>query len=166
MTYIIGISSLNRDSTTSLITTDGRLLAVISEDRFTRVKQQGGFPHNGMRYIFDKFELTPDKIDSVCYSFMRWDDEQNAIMKSAELDRIRGRNGVFDPFGKYLHKRAYDRWNEDSVRYHRQYNDELFEGLKRFGLADKVRFYHHHYSHAASAYYLSGYDEALIVSID
>ena len=166
MKYIIGISSLNRDSTTSLITTDGRLLAVISEERFTRVKQQDGFPHNGMRYIFEKFGLTPNDIESVCYSFMKWDDERDAILKSAEADRLRGRNGVFDPFGKYLHQRAYDRWNEASVRFHKMYNEELYEGLKGYGIADKIRFYHHHLTHAVSAYYLSGFDDALIVSID
>ncbi len=166
MKYIIGISSLNRDSTTSLITIDGRLLAVVSEDRFTRIKQQGGFPHRGMEYIFKEFSLSPDDVESVCYSFMSWQDERDAMSMSTEIDRNGHRKGIFDPFGGYLHRRLYKRWNDEGVASHRRYNGELIDGLKPYGLADKVRFYHHHYSHATTAYYMSGFDDCLIVSID
>ena len=127
MKYIIGISSLNRDSTTSLITIDGRLLAVVSEDRFTRIKQQGGFPHRGMEYIFKEFSLSPDDVESVCYSFMSWQDERDAMSMSTEIDRNGHRKGIFDPFGGYLHRRLYKRWNDEGVASHRRYNGELIE---------------------------------------
>ena len=51
MKYIIGISSFNRDSTVSLLTENGTLLGAVSEEKFSRVKQQGGFPHMALRYL-------------------------------------------------------------------------------------------------------------------
>jgi len=165
MKYIIGLSSVNRDSTVSLISVDGRLQAVVAEDRFTRVKQQGGFPHRGLRYLIEKFGLDRSNVESVCYSFLNWEGERDAILASARIDEKR-RNGLFDPIGTYLHNRGYKRWNEGAVHYQKGYNDEVIEGLKEYGLDDRLRFYHHHYCHATSAYYLSGFDECLVVSLD
>jgi len=165
MKYIIGLSSINRDSTVSLITTDGHLEAVVAEDRFTRVKQQGGFPHRGMRYLINQFDLDREDIESVCYSFLDWQGERDAIEASARLDASR-RNGIFDPLGSYLHKKGYARWNEAAVRHQKAYNDELIEGLREYGLDDRLRFYHHHYCHATTAYYMSGFDECLVASLD
>ena len=131
MTYIIGLSSINRDSTTSLISPDGRILAVVAEDRFTRVKQQGGFPHIGMRYILGTFGVRPEAIDSVCYSFLNWEDERHAILESAASDAADSAHGPFDPLGRLLHRRGDDRWNRAAIDHQRRDNSELETGLDR-----------------------------------
>ena len=50
--------------------------------------------------------------------------------------------------------------------FHRRHQEDLEAALRDVGLADKLKRVEHHSSHAANAYYYSGFDEALIVTID
>lgn len=63
-------------------------------------------------------------------------------------------------------KRASGQWEKDATAYHRQWQEELEAALADFGLAGKLKRVEHHLSHAANAYYTSGFDDALIVTLD
>ena len=63
-------------------------------------------------------------------------------------------------------KRASERWRKDASAYHRRWHEELEASLKDLCLLGKLRRVEHHASHAANAYYNSGCDEALIVTLD
>ena len=86
MKYIIGISSFNRDSTVSLLTENGTLLGAVSEEKFSRVKQQGGFPHMALRYLLSNHNVKNEQIDSICYSFMSAEDEEKVIREKQKQD--------------------------------------------------------------------------------
>jgi len=58
------------------------------------------------------------------------------------------------------------KWAEASRANHQQWQKELETGLNKFGLLPKLKRYEHHLSHAANAYLNSGYERALIVTID
>ena len=45
--HILGISAFYHDSATALVT-DGRIVAAVQEERFTRKKQDAGFPRNAI----------------------------------------------------------------------------------------------------------------------
>ena len=57
-------------------------------------------------------------------------------------------------------------WRERAVADHKHWNEELLRELKALGLDGKLRHSEHHASHAANAYYSSGFDEALVVTLD
>lgn len=83
-------------------------------------------------------------------------------LKRTVYDRI-ARHGWLD---WKAHRRLFQEWATTAVQDHRRWADELADGLARFGLADKLRRFHHHDTHAANAYYASGYDQALVVTLD
>lgn len=57
-------------------------------------------------------------------------------------------------------------WGEQAMADHERWNAELIAGLAELGLDKKLKHYEHHLSHAANAYLASGYDRALIVTLD
>ncbi len=61
---------------------------------------------------------------------------------------------------------AERRYLADLRLNHRQWQEELHRGLEKYGLPGKLRCYEHHLSHAANAYLASGFERALIVTID
>jgi len=63
-------------------------------------------------------------------------------------------------------KRGSTQWGRDASAFHRKWHEELESSLEDFGLAPKLKRIEHHASHAANAYYNSGFDEALIVTLD
>ncbi len=63
-------------------------------------------------------------------------------------------------------KRGSDQWGREAQQFHKKWQEELEGALGEMGLADKLKRYEHHITHAANAYYGSGFDEALIVSLD
>jgi len=69
-------------------------------------------------------------------------------------------------FAERIAKKESAAWGERAVAAHQHWNEELHAGLKELGLEDKLKQYDHHLSHAANAYYASGFDRALIVTLD
>ena len=65
-----------------------------------------------------------------------------------------------------LHKKFYNSWLKQAIADHQQIALELSEGLKSFNLEGKLKRFNHHDTHAANAFYSSGYDEALLVTLD
>jgi carbamoyltransferase len=67
---------------------------------------------------------------------------------------------------RWVASRYSRKWLRAAVADHRRFHAELMEGLGKFGLAEKLVRVDHHASHSANAYYTSGFDEALIVTLD
>jgi carbamoyltransferase len=65
-----------------------------------------------------------------------------------------------------MHRRSCRQWYAEASADHQKWSRELEAGLTEYGLAGKLRRYHHHDTHAANAYFASGYDRALLVTLD
>jgi carbamoyltransferase len=65
-----------------------------------------------------------------------------------------------------MHRREFRRWVHNSAAEHHAYTRELEAGLAEYGLAGKLRRFHHHDTHAANAFFGSGFDRALLVTFD
>jgi carbamoyltransferase len=63
-------------------------------------------------------------------------------------------------------KRGSERWGREASQFHLRWQQELESALTELQLGDKLKRVEHHISHAANAYYKSGYDQALIVTLD
>jgi len=77
--------------------------------------------------------------------------------------RLLGSEGVVS---RNIAKRGSEKWGREATQFHHHWQQELDRGLSELGLAGKLQRVEHHVSHAANAYYTSGYDDALIVTLD
>lgn len=78
---ILGISPLDKDATVSIVE-DGKILYAAGEERFTRVKQQGGFPHKALENALAYTGTSLDEIDHVAYAFTDAQAEKKIIDKN------------------------------------------------------------------------------------
>lgn len=67
---------------------------------------------------------------------------------------------------EWFANRELRRWRKNARKDHQHWSSELNKGLQKFGLQDKLVRVDHHLSHAANAYYNSGFEDALIVTLD
>lgn len=72
----------------------------------------------------------------------------------------------FAGFSALMGRRASQQWLEVASRGHRHWQDDLLQGLQELGLSGKLRRLEHHLTHAAGAYLASGFDRALVVTLD
>jgi carbamoyltransferase len=77
--------------------------------------------------------------------------------------RLAGTEGVLS---RNVAKRSSFTWSRDSITFHKAWQQELEENLRDLGLLDKLKRYEHHLAHAANAYFASGFERALIVTLD
>jgi len=93
--------------------------------------------------------------------------EPNERMDKRLLNKVFYRfAGVEGVLSRNVARRGSQDWSRDAMTYHKAWQDELEENLSELGLLDKLQRYDHHLSHAANAFYASGYERALIATLD
>lgn len=93
--------------------------------------------------------------------------EENLSMKKPWYkERAYSMASTWQSVGELAAEWGFRDWIGRAVADHRRYEAELMEGLRQSGLADKLVRLDHHLTHAANAYYTSGFGEALIVTLD
>jgi carbamoyltransferase len=63
-------------------------------------------------------------------------------------------------------RRGSEQWGRSATKFHYKWQQELEAGLAEAGFEGKLKRVEHHLSHSANAYYTSGFDQALIVTLD
>ncbi|MFN8524777.1 MAG: carbamoyltransferase C-terminal domain-containing protein [Chloroflexota bacterium] len=166
MTTVLGISALDKNVTAALVA-DGRILKVVMEERLTRVKQQAGFPYRSIATLFRETGLEPRDVDAVTYPFFPWAEEGREKLGGFLADlRLAGRQ-IGDPVGWLRHEAYYAGWVAATTLSHRKWNAALRRGLRQVGLGSvSVEHVPHHAAHAASAYFCSAFDRALVATFD
>ena len=115
-------------------------------EALNKLAGSGRVPSPGMKVRFEGYEDYMDKPKSreILYKL---------TASTAMADRL-------------THLVRYWRWCIHSAQDHQMWSEELEKGLKERGLLDKLQRVEHHHAHVANAYYTSGYDEALCLSLD
>jgi len=135
---------------------DGEVIAAAEEERFVRVKHAVGKPCvNSIRFCIAQAGIKPGDIDAVAFPWSV--DEFNRKKWAYALKTI-----LSEP------SRAYKILTKAS-KNNAAIKEKVFVILAAEGITvprEKVFFVEHHIAHAASAYLLSGYEEAAIMSID
>ncbi len=162
---ILGISALDTDCTAALIQGD-KVTFSAGEERFSRIKQHAGFPHKSIEFILNRSGLGPEDIDIVAYPFFPWYKEAFLISKGYIQNNLFNIFKHDDLKSKFYHFAYYTRFCKQAFLDHRKFHMDLTQSLQRLGLGNKLRRVEHHLSHAASAFYTSGFNEALIVTFD
>lgn len=164
---IIGLSPTVHESAAGVIV-DGRLVAAASEERFTRVKSQGGFPHQALAFVMKEAGVTSREVDYVAYAALPYAQE-----RSLDLQAYFSNVGYIARCGGNIKHRALHFLNYSrNILFNMEWQSWggtvrlMVKELAKYGLADKLTYVDHHLSHVASAYYSSGFDRALAVSLD
>lgn len=137
---IIGISAFYHDSACCVIQ-NGKVLAAVQEERFSRKKNDPDLPVNAFMYCLDQAEISIADIDCIAY----YEDP----VKKSERQLWSGSKQIS----------AESIYDLDPKHVIRQIRKEL-------GYDGPIKIYEHHQSHAASAFYFSGFDSAAILTVD
>lgn len=158
------------------VVVDGRLVAAVNEERLVRLKQARGFPRRSVEEALRVAGIDPGSIDGVALGHrdMSFRDEVRAWRGWFEerRDDLSVHAAFFRAAARYadvadrvpILKRLYYslRWPVHAWRRHRI--RRIVSG--EFSIDAPVRFYHHHFSHAMAAYRASGFEDALVVTMD
>ncbi|WP_336366670.1 carbamoyltransferase family protein [Marinobacter sp. C2H3] len=83
---VLGISPLDKDSTVAIVE-DGQVVFAAGEERFSRNKQQSGFPRLALEAGLAYTGLRMEDFDQVCYPFLTWQNEQKLYSKNLEDEK-------------------------------------------------------------------------------
>ncbi|MCP4620240.1 MAG: hypothetical protein GY844_27865, partial [Bradyrhizobium sp.] len=146
---ILGISCYYHDAAACLVV-DGEIEAAASEERFTRVKHDHGFPDHAIASCLERGGISASELDYVAFydkPFLKFERILETYIATA-------------PFGLPSFIKAIPLWIKKKLWIPKLIEQSLpgFEG--------PVLFAEHHESHAASAFYPSPFESAAFLTID
>jgi carbamoyltransferase len=153
---------------------DGRILAAVNEERIVRKKMAYGFPSEAIREVLRIAGWSAADVDRVAVAtcdnyFTAGTREWNGWFEGRRDGSLR--STVFDlasllgPGGSVPGlKTLYFKARAPIFAQRRSRITELLR--HEFELEARPAFLNHHYAHAASAYYTSGFEDALVVTLD
>ncbi|WP_088345253.1 MULTISPECIES: carbamoyltransferase [Rhodomicrobium] len=153
---ILGISAFYHDSAAALVE-DGRIVAAAQEERFTRKKHDAAFPEHAIRYCLDTAGVDLDEVDHVAFF-------EKPLVKFERLLETYLANA---PGGFQSFRTAIPVWIKEKLFQ----KSGLTKSLKPFSAtgtvgSKKLLFAGHHQSHAASAFFASPFEEAVVLTLD
>lgn len=155
MTNILGISALYHDSAAALVS-DGRIVAAAQEERFSRIKQDAGFPRQAIEYVLAEAGIDGSQIDHIVFY-------EKPFLK---FERLLDTYFTFAPAGFRSFREAMPIWGREKLFQRRLLGKALGRIDPAMGDPAKLRFSDHHLSHAASAFYPSPFESAAVLTMD
>ncbi|MEL6374799.1 MAG: carbamoyltransferase N-terminal domain-containing protein, partial [Pseudomonadota bacterium] len=156
---ILGLSAYYHDSAAALLI-DGRPVAAAQEERFTRRKHDAGFPAHAIGYCLDEAGLTLRDIDHVCF-FEKPLIKFERLLETYLANAPRGFGSFRTAMPVWLKEKLFQKIN--LAKALTAASDGV---LDEKAATAKLLFAEHHQSHAASAYYPSPFDEAVVLTMD
>ena len=140
--YILGISCYYHDSAACILK-DGELIAASTEERFSRIKHDNGFPNLAIEFCLESAGITTDDLDYAVFYEKPFLKMQRILMSS---------------LGTY--PRSIGFFRESMISW---FNEKLWiktQLLDKLNIPDKkLLFVEHHLSHAASTFFTAGWDD-------
>ncbi len=152
---ILGISAFYHDSAAALVE-DGRIVAAAQEERFTRKKYDSGYPANAIAYCLAEAGAALQDIDYVAFY-------DKPLLK---FNRLIETYLAFAPHGFRSFREAIPLWLGQKLFQKRALIKKLNSAAPGFDWESRLLFSEHHLSHAASAFYPSPFDDAVILTMD
>ncbi len=152
---ILGISAFYHDAAAALVE-DGRVVAAAQEERFTRQKYDSRYPKNAIAYCLAEAGIGLHEVDHVAFY-------DKPLLK---FERLLETYLAFAPHGFRSFRMAMPLWLKDKLFQKRKLSDRLKEMAPGFDWNSRLLFSEHHLSHAASAFFPSPYEDAVILTMD
>ena len=155
MTTILGISAFYHDSAAAIVL-DGKIIAAAQEERFTRIKHDSSFPNNAVEFVLKFSNLKLSDVDHIVFY-------EKPFLK---FERLLETYVAFAPRGFAQFVKAMPIWLRDKLFQKKMLLNLLKEHDDNFKDENKMLFSEHHLSHAASAFYPSPFNEAVVLTAD
>lgn len=142
---VVGMSFGYHDAACCLLK-DGQLIAAVQEERFSRVKNDKSFPKKSLRYCLDEACVGIDDVDCIAY----YEEPEKKLSRQIWMGSIDNADPV----------------RKANVVQHICAESPQWSIRDVLGYQGRIEIVEHHLSHAASAYYFSGFDEAAVLTVD
>ncbi len=152
---ILGLSAFYHDSAAALIEA-GRIVAAAQEERFTRKKHDAGFPGNAVEFCLERGGAGMSDVDFVAFY-------DKPFLK---FERLLETYVAFAPRGFQSFKMAMPVWLREKLFQKNLLRRKLRAFEAGFDWKNKLLFAEHHQSHAASAFFPSPYQDAVVLTMD
>ena len=155
MTSILGISAFYHDSAAALIK-DGKIIAAAQEERFSRIKHDSSYPYNSVNFVLKEAKLRLSEITYIVFY-------EKPFLK---FERLLETYVAFAPKGFRSFCMSIPVWLREKLFQKNLLYEELKKHDDKFDNIEKIFFSEHHLSHAASAFYPSPFNDAIILTLD
>tara|TARA_B100000780_G_scaffold148621_1_gene103875 strand:- start:470 stop:2308 length:1839 start_codon:yes stop_codon:yes gene_type:complete len=152
---ILGISAFYHDSAASILV-DGKIVAAAQEERFTRKKHDSSYPFNAVEFVLNYANIKLNDVDKIIFF-------EKPFLK---FERLLETYVAFAPKGFKSFCLAMPIWLRDKLFQKKMLFNELKKHDKNFKEDIKIFFSDHHLSHAASAFFPSPFEEAIVLTAD
>ena len=164
--YILGLH-VSHDASACLIS-EGKLLLAVQEERLTREKFHDGFPREAVRYILEIAKINPadvaiavagelQHIENPSWVYLQNANKARPVAQAVAkvAARLAGRLGIESTKTLYFSESVYKEYVNDEVK-----------SLGFDPATTPISFFDHHLCHAATAFFPSTYDKAIILTQD
>jgi len=155
VTSILGISAFYHDSAACVLK-NGEIIAAAQEERFTRKKHDPSYPYNAIEFVLKYAGLQLSNVDQIVFF-------EKPFLK---FERLLETYVAFAPRGFVSFAKAMPIWIKEKLFQKNLLFNKLKEHDKNYKSDQNIFFSDHHLSHAASAFFPSPFDEAVILTAD
>ncbi len=155
MKSILGISAFYHDSAACLLI-DGKIIAAAQEERFTRKKHDPSYPYKSIEFVLNYANLKLSEVDNIVFF-------EKPFLK---FERLLETYVAFAPKGFLSFTKAMPIWIKEKLFQKNLLFNKLKEQDKNYKSDENIFFSDHHLSHAASAFFPSPFDEAIVLTAD
>jgi carbamoyltransferase len=152
---VLGISAFYHDSAAALIE-DGQILSAAQEERFTRRKHDAQLPQLAIEFCLGQTGVSLSDVDYIAFY-------DKPFLK---FERLLETYLAFAPRGFKSFRTAMPIWLREKLFQKRVLRRALTELNGGLDLGDRLLFAEHHQSHAASAFFASPFQHAVILTLD
>jgi carbamoyltransferase len=149
LSIVLGINAYHGDSSACIVV-GGRLVAAVEEERFRRIKHWAGFPSESIRYCLDEAGVQLSAVDHIAVN-----SDPRASLARKVLFAVKRR-----PDPKLIADRLRNAAKRQSIQ------DELARAFPGVDFRGQVHRIEHHLCHLASAFDVSPFERAVVVSVD
>ena len=151
---ILGLSAFYHDSAAALVE-DGQVTAAAQEERFSRKKFDASFPTHALRYCLHEARMELREADHVVFY-------DKPFLK---FERLLETYLAYTPRGFASFIKAMPVWLGEKL-FQKKMLIEALQAIDPAFDGERLLFAEHHHSHAASAFYPSPFDDALVLTVD
>ena len=155
MKSILGISAFYHDSAACLIQ-DGEIIAAAQEERFTRKKHDPNYPKNAINFVLNYSNLKLSEVDQIVFF-------EKPFLK---FERLIETYVAFAPKGFLSFTKAMPLWIKEKLFQKNFLFKKLKEHDENYKSDKNIYFSDHHLSHAASAFFPSPFEQAVVLTAD
>jgi carbamoyltransferase len=153
---ILGISAYYHDAAACLVI-DGKIIAAVQEERFTRIKHDSSFPNHAISYCLKEAGISAKDLDHIVFY-------DKPFLK---FERLLETYLAFAPRGFKSFATSLPVWLKDKL-FQKSVITKAMTDLwgKDIRWGERLLFSEHHLSHAASAFFPSPFEEAAVLTMD